>query len=186
MFSIWNFLFHRIQKGKKIIFSDKIRMVFLFWIYNLVEPFSAKIFFMCLFVWSSENSMYEWKTAKFVLVLWMFMLNLSSFDRFDDRQIELKKSCVLRGPYLYWIFMNIPNRMAKLISSVNCQQLTFNCAFFSCFILLVCVLLKCLCFSVEKNSLILPLLSIYRSHFRMKMNLNKSRGIFFRRSDTTK
>lgn len=35
---------------------------------------------------------------------------------------------------LYWIFMNIPSWIAKLISNVNCQQLTF----WLCVFLLVC------------------------------------------------
>lgn len=99
-----------------------------------------------------------------------------SFDRFEERQIVLAKSCVLIGPYRSLLNFYEHSKL-NCKTYFKCQLSTVNV--WLCVFLLVCFI--GLRFELHNSKKMLLSLSVYRCHFPMKVNLNRyvSRHFFF-------
>lgn len=100
----------------------KIPNSFCFELTIVWNLFSGPVFYVSARLVLGRTVWCERKTQRcFCIMLFFLRLAFCVSTKFTNIQIELAMNCSLLGPYLYWIFMNIPKKSQKLfqVSTVS-------------------------------------------------------------------
>lgn len=162
------------KKNRRHLFPNGIQALFLFWIYNLLEPFLGTCL-LCVcsllgsFIQSSENSLCERKTkvcfVRFSLIFWAiwWAANRIGEELCSPRTISVARSLAHSIEFL-WTFQS--DAMRKTYFKCQLSTVNIGCVFLSLSVCFIGLHIFCLYVLSSKN--VVTSLSVYRFHFGWK------------------